>query len=134
MVLFPVLNLLQPGILMPVLFEHGEHVPQDSLYISDNRYIDAFVLADFGRVDVDMDDLCMGSEGIRFTGYPVIEPHANGEQAVTFRDGKVCVFRAMHTEHPQVERMIAGDAPDTHERGGDRDTQLLQGQQSQPRI
>ncbi len=124
MVLLPVFDLLEPGILLSVLFEHSEHIPQDRLHVTDNRHINAFVLADFGRVDIDMDNLGVGSEGIRFAGYAVIEPHADRKQAVTFRDGKVCVFRAMHAEHPQVERMIAGDAPDTHERGGDGDTQL----------
>ena len=77
MVLLPVPDLLKPGFLMPVLFEHGEHVPQDRLYIADNRHVDTLVLADFSRVDIDMNDLCMGSKRIGFTGHAVIEPHAD---------------------------------------------------------
>ena len=66
----------------------------------------------------------MGGKGIDLAGDPVVEPGANGDKEVALRDREVRILGAMHAEHPEIERIIAGDTPETHKCRRDRDAEL----------
>ena len=70
-VLLPVLDLLSPGVVGAASLSSPHHVVQHGFHVPDNRHVDALVLADLGRVDIDMDDLRIRGEGIDLAGDPV---------------------------------------------------------------
>ncbi len=79
------------------------------------------VLADLGRVDVDVDDaLGLRREGRELAGDAVVEARPDGDQQVALVDGVVGGHGAVHAEHAERERMPAREAAQAHERRGDR--------------
>ena len=78
------------------------------------------VLADLGRIDIDVDDLCMGGKGLDLAGNPVIEASPDRDHEIAFRNSEICIFRTMHPQHAEIERVVAGNAPDAHQGGGNR--------------
>ncbi len=79
------------------------------------------VLGDLGRVDVDVDEGGVGSEGLQLAGDPVVEAHAHRDDQVGLADRVVGVRRAVHAQHAHGQVVVLGEAALAGERGGDRD-------------
>ncbi len=91
------------------------------LDVADDRDVDELVLPDLGRVDIDVDDRGVRREGLDLAGHPVIEPGAYGDEEVASGDRVVRCLGAVHTEHAEAERVIAGDGAKTHQGRRHRD-------------
>ena len=88
------------------------------------------VLADLGGVDVGVDDLRLGREGIQLPGDPVVEPGAQRDQQVAALQGGHRSHGAVHAGHAHVLGMAVGERAACHQRRHDRDAgQLGQVQQ-----
>ena len=85
--------------------------------------LDVFV--DLRPVDVDMDDGGLGRKGGEASGHAVVEAHAHGNQEVGVADGFVGGIGAVHTEHTEPLRVIAGERAEAHQGTGHRDAQVL---------
>ena len=101
--------------------EAGQHV----LRVADDRHLDGDVLADLGRVDVDVDDPRVRRVGPDVAGDPVVEAHADRDQQVGRLDRAVDVLPAVHAHVAVRERMPLVDGADAEQRPGDRDARLL---------
>ena len=66
--------------------------------IADDRHRGRHVLADLGRVDVDVDDLGVGRELAQLAGHAVVEAHADADQHVALVDGAVGMDPAVHAQ------------------------------------
>ena len=53
--------------------ELGHDTAQNALGIADDGHVRFTNLANFGRVDINMDDFCVRSKGFYFTGYAVVK-------------------------------------------------------------
>ena len=94
------------------------------LDVRHDRHVDEFVLVDLGRVDVDVDDEPVLGEGLDLARDTVVEPHAHGDQEVGLVDRVVGVDAAVHAEHVERERVVAGVGPEPHQGHGDGDAGL----------
>ncbi len=79
-------------------------------------------LVDLRRIDVDVDDLAVLGELADLARDAVVEAHAEGQQQVGFVDGVVGVDGAVHAEHVQAQKVIAGKAAQAMHGQGHRDT------------
>ena len=93
--------------------------------VADDRHLDRDVLADLGRVDVDVDD--PGVRGVRpdVAGDPVVEAHPDRDEQVGRLDRPVDVLPAVHPHVAVGERVRLVDRADAEQRPGDRDLGLL---------
>ena len=90
MLLFPLADLAPPGAagggmlfvaglgFGEQLVELGEH----ALHVAHDGHVGGAVLADFGGVDIDVDDLGVRREGGQAAGDAVVEADAEGDQQV----------------------------------------------------
>ena len=83
------------------------------------------VLADFGGVDVDVDDSGGGVEVLEAAHGAVVEAHADADHDVCAVGGHVGVEVAVHAEEAEGERVIVGEAGDAEQGGEDGDVGLL---------
>ena len=105
---------LQP---FDLLDEARQHV----LALADDGDERRHVLADLGRVDVDVDDLRLRREGGELAGDAVVEARADGDQQVALVHRVVGGDGAVHAEHAHGELVRLGEGAEAHERGGHRD-------------
>ncbi len=91
----------------------------------DDRHLDRDVLADLGRVDVDVDDPGVRGVGPDVAGHPVVEAHPDREQQVRRLDRLVDVLPAVHPHEAVAQRMGLVDRADPEQGMGDRDLGLL---------
>ena len=77
------------------VLEHREH-------IADEADVDAHVLVDLGRVDVDVDLLRVERVGLEIAGDAIVEAHAEREQQVGFLNRRVHPRFAVHAHHAEV--------------------------------
>jgi hypothetical protein len=104
-----------------VLLHPAEERLEHRFYVAHDRDVDLLVLPDLRRVDVDVDDRGVRREGLDPAGDPVIEPDADGKQEVALRDRVVRGLGAVHTEHAEAERVVAGDGAKAHQGRRHRD-------------
>ena len=78
-------------------------------------------LVELGRVDVDVDDLGLGGEGVDPAGDPVVEPAAQGDQQVGPLHGGDRGVVAVHARHAQAQRVGVGEGAPGHQGGDHRD-------------
>ena len=83
------------------------------------------VLADLGRIELDVDDLGAAGEGREVAGHPVVEPEPDPDDQVGLLDGAVDVHLAVHARHAEVQRVRLGERADAEQRGDDRDAGAL---------
>ena len=95
------------------------------LEIADQADVDADVLVDLGRVDVDVDLLGVEGVGLEVARDAIVEAHAEGEEQVGFLDRGVDPGFAVHAHHAEVERMRGGEGADAEQRRRDRDVGAL---------
>ena len=89
----------------------------DEATVADDRHVRATHLALLRRVDIDVDDLGLGGECRHLAGDAVVEPGAERNEEVTLlhrRDGR---GRAVHTGHPEVQRVAVRERSSCHQRG-----------------
>jgi hypothetical protein len=78
-----------------------------------------------GRVDVDVDDLGLGGEGVDPAGDPVVEAAAQGDQQVATLHGGDRGVVAVHAGHAQAQGVRVGEASPGHQGGDHRDAGAL---------
>jgi hypothetical protein len=107
------------------LFEEGKNFGEDAFTVPDDRKIDSHIFADGGRIDVDMNDFCLGGEGLDLAGDPVIKSRSDGDEEVRLHDRHVGPIGPVHSQHAQRQGMIAREAAQPHQGHGHRNTQLF---------
>ncbi|CAB4886252.1 unannotated protein [freshwater metagenome] len=115
------------GLLVrsPEDLERVDHFGDHQTTVAGDADIGTTNLAQFGRIDVHVDDLGVGSEAIELAGDAVVETGAEGDQQIGLLhrgDGGVV---AVHAGHAETERMIVGHRTAGHEGGDDRDVEHL---------
>ena len=64
-------------------------------------------LVELGRVDVDVDDLGLGREGVDLAGHPVVEAAPERDEQVGLLHGGDRGVVAVHAGHPEAERVAS---------------------------
>ena len=90
---------------------------QEILQVADDRQVGLLDLVDFGRIDVDVDDLGAAGELGDLAGHPIVEANAERQQQVGVIDRVVGVDAAVHPEHVQRKRIVAGKTAQAVQRG-----------------
>ena len=89
--------------------------------IADDRHVDMDVLVDRGRIDIDVDFLRAGREGVDAPGDAVVEARADADHHVAIVHRHVGFQRAVHAEHAHPLRIGGGKGAQPHQRRGDRE-------------
>ena len=87
--------------------------------IADDGDIGLDVLVDRGAVDIDVDLLRSGREGIDPPGDAVVEARADADHHVAIVHGVVGFVGAVHAEHAEPLRVGGGIGAEPHQRRGD---------------
>ena len=122
--------IADPVVSAAVLTQHRDQFGDDGFDVADDRHIGMAVLADLGRIDISVDHLGVGREGVQLAGHPVVETGAESDQQITLLQGGNCSHGAMHPGHPQVLDVAVRERPAGHQRGHHRNAGQL-GQLSQ---
>ena len=91
----------------------GDHLAA----VADDRHVGDAVLADLGRVDVGVDHLRAGREGVEVAGDPVVEPGAEADDQVALLQAGDRGDGAVHPGHAEVLRVAVGERAAGHQRG-----------------
>jgi len=127
--LFPGADLTPPGLAALGVanghlgFQVGQNLDdpaQDAFGVADDGQVGGAVLADFGRVDIDVDDLGVRGEGGEAAGDAIVEAHAHGDHEVAAGHRHVRGVTAVHAGHADEVGMAAGEAAQTHQGANDR--------------
>ena len=110
---------------MAVLGHARIQLAQYALHVADYRNVDLHVLADLGRVDVNVDLLRAPGEGAGAARNPIVEPHPQGDQQVRLLYRQAGVGHAVHAGHPDAQDVVVREAADAQERGDHRYLGLL---------
>ena len=98
---------------------------QDFLGIAYHGDVHPYVLADDGRVDIDVNDQRPGGESLDISRHPIIKPRPHGQYEIAVGDRHIGVPGTMHPQHPQTEWRIAGKGAQSKQGGRDRGIDLL---------
>ena len=93
---------------------------QALLGVADDRDVDADVLVDRGRVDVDVDLLAARREAVEPAGDAVVEAGADADHHVAVVHGEVGLVGAVHAEHADELRVGGREGAEAHQRQRDR--------------
>ena len=66
------------------------------------------ILVYFGRVNLEVDYLCLTGVGLEIAGDTVVKAHAHRDEQVTLIGEHIGAKVAVHTKHALVERMVGG--------------------------
>ena len=88
--------------------------------VADDRHVDVDVLVDRGRIDIDVDFLRAGREGIEPAGDAVVEARADADHHIAIVHRHVGFQRAVHAEHAHPLRIGGRKGAEPHQRRGDR--------------
>ena len=100
----------------------GEQVGQlgqDVLEVADDRHVCEADLRDFCRVNVNVDDLSLGCEGVELTGDAVVEACAEGDEQVRLLHCGDGGNGAVHAGHAEVLGVRVGECTDSVQGGDD---------------
>ena len=78
------------------------------LQVTDYRHVHVYIFADFGGINVDMDNAGMGGESTDLGGGPIIKSHPDGNNQISSINGHISIGHAMHTEHTVAQGMGFG--------------------------
>src|SRR5947199_1161855 len=78
---------------------------QSHLRISDNRYRSNLNLMHLRRINIDMNNPCIGSEPAHLTSHAVIKAQTHTNNHISFANRTIYVCWPMHTRQPQMQRM-----------------------------
>lgn len=70
------------------------------------------------RIDIDMNDLDIGTKGRDFASGPIVEPHPGGNQQVAGFEGHIRITCCVHTQHADGPGVIGRHVAQTHEGHG----------------
>ena len=94
---------------------------EDLLGVADDRDVRRDVLADLGRVDVDVDELGVRGELAELARDAVVEARADREDQVGFVHRVVGRAGAVHAEHSEPLRVRRRERAEAVQRAGDRE-------------
>lgn len=97
----------------------ADHVFQRMGHVAHHRNVDLHCLVDGGWVDVDVDFLGEGREGIEAAGDAVVEARTHAHHHVAIMHGHVGLVSAVHAQHAQPFLAARRIGTEAHERGGD---------------
>ena len=117
----PRLDLRLFEILIPERVERGEVLLQAPV----QEHIRLPQLGILRHVDIHVDDLGAGREGVELARRPVVEPRARHDQQVAFLHGVVRRAQPVHAQHAEIMRMVGRHGAEALERGHDRDFRAL---------
>ena len=83
-------------------FEFGEQCGEHFGGVADDGDVDGPDFADFGGINVSVDDLGVGGEGFGLAGDPVVKAGADGNEQVGSLHAAHGGDRAVHSGHAQV--------------------------------
>ena len=92
-------------------FEFGEQCGEHFCGVADDGDVDGPDFADFGGINVSVDDLGVGGEGFGLAGDPVVKASADGDEQIRSLHATHGGDRAMHARHAQVQRVVVGEGP-----------------------
>ena len=95
--------------------QHVVQFLQHAFTITHDGHVHVNVLANRRRINIDMDDLGTRTELGHLPGHAIIKPGADGNHQVGIMDGHVGHVGAVHTEHPQGQRMLTGERAQGHQ-------------------
>ena len=116
-------DLLPPRLdvrLLRFRLEHLQQVAEHIGAVADDRHVDADVLVDRGRIDIDVDLLRARRERVDAAGDAVVEARADAQHDVAIMHRHVGFVGAVHAEH--AEPVLAGRriGAEAHQGRGDR--------------
>ena len=115
------MEAVEPALLAQQL----EQLLQAVAHVAHDGNVHVHRLADRRRVDVDVDLARVLAELVELARHAVVETRADGDQHVALVHRQVGAVGAVHAEHAQRHRVIAGDAADSHQRVGGGNLQRL---------
>jgi hypothetical protein len=108
-----------------LFFNLGEHLPDDGLRVADDGVMAMYVFADARSVNVDVNEFRAESEFTQCAGHAVVESRADRNQKVAVVDRHIRPIAAMHSEHPQAQRVASRERAQPHQRAGRRQIQFF---------
>ena len=88
--------------------------------VADDADVGPHDLADRRGVDVDVDLLRAGREGVQPAGHPVVEARADADHHVAVVHGVVGLEGAVHADHAQPGRVVGREGAQAHQGRGHR--------------
>ena len=110
----PLSNLLPPrararrvlfAALRRRLLQNLVELLQNALHVAHDGQVRRAILADFGRIDVDVNHFGMRREGGQAAGHAIVEAHAEGDQQIGVGHAHVGGVAAVHARHADEIRM-----------------------------
>ena len=101
---------------MLIFFHVFQHLLDSLFCICHDGNIYLYISGDCRRINIDMYNLCIRCEGMQFSGDSVIKPCSDGKQEITFVDRHIAGIGAMHSQIPNVIRMIRRNTALSHDR------------------
>ena len=80
------------------ILQHGCHIAND-------RHIRLTVLADFRRIDINVNHTCTRSESVKLAGYTIVETGTDRNKQIATLYGTGSGDRAMHAKHAEHLRI-----------------------------
>ena len=94
--------------------ELGE-LDEDALHVADDGHFGSADLADFGGIDIDVDDFGVRGEGGEASGDAIVEAHAEGDQEIGIGHRHVGGVAAVHAGHGDEVGVVAGHGAEAHQ-------------------
>ncbi|MNE47736.1 hypothetical protein D3C80_1421520 [compost metagenome] len=117
----PLGDLCSPGIRLSSAGKVRNKHFQYRFYIAYNRNIRCNVLADFRRINVDVDNLRFWSKAVQLTGYTVIEPSTDVNEQITLLYGIIGCIGTVHTRHSHPKIISTWEAAEAKQCRRNRD-------------
>ena len=111
----PLVGLRAPTPRGPGAARCGRRSSRTSARVPDDGDLHGDVARDGGRVDVDVHHRGVRGELGEVPGGAVVEPGADGEQQVAVLHRRVRRVGAVHADHAEEPRVVAGQDADAHE-------------------
>ena len=102
-----------------------QQAQQRLAHVAVDRRVGVEVFADFGRVDVDVDDSRGGVEVLETPHRAVVEAHPDADHDIGAIGRHVGVEVAVHAQEAERERVVVGEAGDAQQGGEHGDVGLL---------
>ena len=113
--LAPAINCLPPGSQVWLALnglralDFRNQIVQHGGHIAHNRHVGLTILADFRRIDIDVDYAGGGGESIQLAGHAIIETGANSHEQIGALHRTGGGDGAMHAQHAEVLRVGVRD-------------------------
>src|SRR5680860_160235 len=109
------------GALLLLGLQRDDQVGDHLARITHDRDVGHAVLADLGGVDVGVDHLGTGGEGVEVSGDPVVEAGTQVDDQVALLQARDRGDGAVHARHAEVLGVAVGEGPARHQRRHDGD-------------